>query len=190
MSLPAPMAVEAGAAPSTPVGTTLRLVQGDQFDPQHDWYRELRPDMVYLLLEMRRETDYAVHHAQEVIAIFAAMRDFARQPKAAPCRAVDGGHFYTERCECRAPPAPSTRSTGTSSSTTPSACAATTASRWSTGTWTGWHPRCAQRRAAPAVGRHAGADRVALIVLNALVSRPGSRRAPAPGSRIARRCRP
>ena len=69
-------------APQTD-GPTLRLILGDQLDPQHDWYREPRSDVVYLLLEMRQETDYVVHHAQKVIAIFAAMRDFARQLKAA-----------------------------------------------------------------------------------------------------------
>ncbi len=76
-----PVAIPASA----PAGPTLRLILGDQLDPQHPWYRELRPDVVYLLLEMRQETDYVVHHAQKVIAIFAAMRDFARQLK-------DSGH--------------------------------------------------------------------------------------------------
>ena len=66
-----------------PAGPTLRLILGDQLDPNHAWYREPRPDVVYLLLELRQETDYVVHHAQKVIAIFAAMRDFARQLKAA-----------------------------------------------------------------------------------------------------------
>ena len=65
------------------VGPILRLVLGDQLDPQHPWYRERRADVVYLLLEMRQETDYVTHHAQKVLAIFAAMRDFARQLKAA-----------------------------------------------------------------------------------------------------------
>ena len=75
----------ASVAPTVtqPDGPTLRLILGDQLDPQHDWYREPRSDVVYLLLEMRQETDYVVHHAQKVIAIFAAMRDFARQLKAA-----------------------------------------------------------------------------------------------------------
>ena len=71
-----------GAAHDTS-GPILRLVLGDQLDPQHSWYRERRTDVVYLLLEMRQETDYALHHAQKVLAIFAAMRDFARQLKAA-----------------------------------------------------------------------------------------------------------
>ncbi|WP_268977906.1 cryptochrome/photolyase family protein, partial [Undibacterium luofuense] len=30
------------------------------------------------MLEMRQETDYVLHHAQKIIAIFAAMRAFAR----------------------------------------------------------------------------------------------------------------
>ena len=79
----APAIGPASAPASASDGPTLRLVLGDQLDPQHPWYREPRPDVVYLLLEMRQETDYVVHHAQKVIAIFAAMRDFARQLKAA-----------------------------------------------------------------------------------------------------------
>ena len=83
LETPAAQAVGPASAPaSAPDGPTLRLILGDQLDPQHPWYREPRPDVVYLLLEMRQETDYVVHHAQKVIAIFAAMRDFARQLKA------------------------------------------------------------------------------------------------------------
>ena len=29
-------------------------------------------------MEMRQETDYVLHHAQKILAIFAAMRDFSR----------------------------------------------------------------------------------------------------------------
>ncbi|GAB3184400.1 cryptochrome/photolyase family protein [Hydrogenophaga aquatica] len=56
----------------------LRLVLGDQLNPLHSWFAEVRPDVVYLFLEMRQETDYVLHHAQKVIAIFAGMRDLAR----------------------------------------------------------------------------------------------------------------
>jgi deoxyribodipyrimidine photolyase-related protein len=35
------------------------------------------PDVTYVMMEVRSETDYVVHHAQKVIAIFAAMRRFA-----------------------------------------------------------------------------------------------------------------
>lgn len=59
-------------------GPLLRLVLGDQLNPQHSWFTEVRPDVVYLFMEMRQETDYVLHHAQKVIAIFAGMRDLAR----------------------------------------------------------------------------------------------------------------
>jgi len=61
---------------------TLRLILGDQLDPQHTWYRAQRPDVVYVLMEVRAETDYVRHHAQKVLGIFAAMRDFAQQLQA------------------------------------------------------------------------------------------------------------
>ncbi len=56
----------------------LRLVLGDQLDPLHPWF-EARPDpqVLVVLMEIRQETDYALHHAQKVLAIFAAMRRFA-----------------------------------------------------------------------------------------------------------------
>ena len=58
---------------------TLRLILGDQLNPQHGWFRETRSDVVYVLMELRQETDYVLHHAQKIIAIFAAMRDLAAQ---------------------------------------------------------------------------------------------------------------
>jgi deoxyribodipyrimidine photolyase-related protein len=62
---------------------TLRLILGDQLNPLHSWFAEIRPDMVHVLMEVRSETDYVRHHAQKVLGIFAAMRDFASQLKAA-----------------------------------------------------------------------------------------------------------
>lgn len=63
-------------------GPTLRLILGDQLDPQHPWFAKPRADVVYVLMEVRQETDYVCHHAQKVLALFAAMRAFARQLKA------------------------------------------------------------------------------------------------------------
>ncbi len=60
---------------------TLRLVLGDQLNPLHSWFDKVRDDVVYLLMEVRSETDYVRHHAQKVLGIFAAMRDFAAQLK-------------------------------------------------------------------------------------------------------------
>jgi deoxyribodipyrimidine photolyase-related protein len=64
-------------------GPTLRLVLGDQLSPLHNWFAEVRPDVVHVLMEVRSETDYVRHHAQKVLGIFAAMRHFAAQLKAA-----------------------------------------------------------------------------------------------------------
>ena len=63
--------------------TCLRLVLGDQLNPEHPWFASVRPDVVYVLMEIRQETDYVLHHAQKILAIFAAMRRFADQLRAA-----------------------------------------------------------------------------------------------------------
>ena len=67
---------------STDPRPTLRLILGDQLSPLHSWFGEVRADVVYVLMEVRSETAYVRHHAQKVLGIFAAMRDFARQLKA------------------------------------------------------------------------------------------------------------
>lgn len=63
--------------------STLRLILGDQLNAGHSWLRERRDDVIYLLMEVRSETDYVRHHAQKVLAIFAAMRGFAAALQAA-----------------------------------------------------------------------------------------------------------
>ncbi len=37
--------------------TTLRLILGDQLGPQHSWYSTTDANVVYLLMEVRQETD-------------------------------------------------------------------------------------------------------------------------------------
>ena len=68
---------------STEQSPSLRLILGDQLNPLHTWFAEVRADVVYVLMEVRSETDYVRHHAQKVLGIFAAMRDFAAQLKSA-----------------------------------------------------------------------------------------------------------
>ena len=63
--------------------TTLRLILGDQLNPGHSWFCRVEADVVYTLMEVRQETDYVLHHAQKILGIFAAMRDFAEQLKRA-----------------------------------------------------------------------------------------------------------
>lgn len=70
---------------------TLRLILGDQLNPLRSWFSTVRTDVVYVLMEIRQETDYVLHHAQKIIAIFAGMRELARQLR------VDGHrvHYLT-----------------------------------------------------------------------------------------------
>lgn len=58
---------------------TLRLILGDQLNCGHSWFAQPDHGVVHVLMELRQETDYVLHHAQKILAIFAAMRDFARQ---------------------------------------------------------------------------------------------------------------
>ncbi len=64
------------------MATTLRLILGDQLNERHSWFAARRDDVVYVMMEMRQETDYVLHHAQKILAIFAAMREFARARRA------------------------------------------------------------------------------------------------------------
>jgi deoxyribodipyrimidine photolyase-related protein len=61
---------------------TLRLILGDQLNEQHIWFKQVEPDVLYVMMEIRSETDYVVHHIQKVVGIFTAMREFYQQMKA------------------------------------------------------------------------------------------------------------
>ena len=65
-----------------PPAATLRLILGDQLNPQHSWFAQPQPHVVVVLMEVRQETDYVRHHAQKVLGIFAAMRQFAQHLQA------------------------------------------------------------------------------------------------------------
>jgi deoxyribodipyrimidine photolyase-related protein len=62
---------------------TLRLVLGDQLNSLHSWFTAVDDNVIYVLMELRQETDYVLHHAQKILAIFAGMRDFAAKLEAA-----------------------------------------------------------------------------------------------------------
>lgn len=55
---------------------TLRLILGDQLNYRHSWFREKDDAVVYLVMEMKQETGYVLHHAQKLIGFFAAMYNF------------------------------------------------------------------------------------------------------------------
>ncbi|WP_298224821.1 cryptochrome/photolyase family protein [Flavobacterium sp.] len=56
---------------------TLRLILGDQLNSKHSWFQTVDVNVVYVLMEIRSETDYATHHIQKVVGFFASMRAFA-----------------------------------------------------------------------------------------------------------------
>jgi deoxyribodipyrimidine photolyase-related protein len=58
---------------------TLRLILGDQLNSQHSWFTSPDPEVSYLMMEMRQETDYVKHHIQKVVGFFLAMRHFAKE---------------------------------------------------------------------------------------------------------------
>ena len=56
---------------------TLRLLLGDQLNSQHSWFDGVNSNVVYVMAEMRQETDYVKHHIQKVVAFFLSMRNFS-----------------------------------------------------------------------------------------------------------------
>jgi deoxyribodipyrimidine photolyase-related protein len=59
----------------------VRLILGDQLNAAHSWLNAPDGDTLYVLMEVRQETDYAWHHVQKVLGFFGAMRRFAEQLK-------------------------------------------------------------------------------------------------------------
>ncbi|MBF6641919.1 cryptochrome/photolyase family protein [Flavobacterium sp. J49] len=57
---------------------TLRLILGDQLNSHHSWFQTKDDSVIYLMAEVRQETDYVKHHIQKVTAFFLAMRHFAK----------------------------------------------------------------------------------------------------------------
>jgi deoxyribodipyrimidine photolyase-related protein len=60
---------------------TLRLILGDQLNINHSWFGKTDESVVYLMAEIRQETDYVKHHIQKVVAFFLSMRNFASELK-------------------------------------------------------------------------------------------------------------
>ncbi|WP_320815796.1 cryptochrome/photolyase family protein [Flavobacterium sp.] len=63
--------------------TKLRLILGDQLNAKHSWVKQKEENVIYLMAEMRQETDYVKHHIQKVVAFFLSMRNFAEALKKA-----------------------------------------------------------------------------------------------------------
>lgn len=58
---------------------TLRLILGDQLNFNHSWFKTIDDSVTYVMMEIRSETDYAKHHIQKIVGIFAAMRQFSAE---------------------------------------------------------------------------------------------------------------
>lgn len=67
----------------------LRLILGDQLNAQHPWFAERNPDTLYVLMQLRSETDYCLHHVQKVVGLFMAMAAFAERLRAAGHRVIE-----------------------------------------------------------------------------------------------------
>ena len=62
---------------------TLRLILGDQLNPSHSWFKSKEDDVLYLIAELKQETNYVKHHVQKLCAFFNAMENFATALKSA-----------------------------------------------------------------------------------------------------------
>lgn len=57
--------------------TSLRLILGDQLNAAHPWFQRPDPSVLYVMMELRCESEYVTHHIQKIAGIFAGMRAFA-----------------------------------------------------------------------------------------------------------------
>ena len=55
----------------------VRLILGDQLNHHHSWFRGVRKDVLYIMIELPQEQEYVRHHVQKTLCFFLAMRAFA-----------------------------------------------------------------------------------------------------------------
>ncbi len=55
---------------SDPTYRKLRLVLGDQLHSGHSWFEQTDAKVLYVMMEIRPETDYVRHHIQKVAGFF------------------------------------------------------------------------------------------------------------------------
>ncbi|MEY4818877.1 MAG: hypothetical protein RLZZ23_1650, partial [Verrucomicrobiota bacterium] len=64
LSLPWDIVCHSSSSSSlTGVAHTIRLILGDQLNPEHSWFGKKDASVTYVFMEVRSETDYVVHHA-------------------------------------------------------------------------------------------------------------------------------
>ena len=61
--------------------STIRLILGDQLNINHSWFSAVDQSVLYVLMEVKPESEYVKHHVQKIVGIFTAMRLFAERLK-------------------------------------------------------------------------------------------------------------
>jgi deoxyribodipyrimidine photolyase-related protein len=56
---------------------SIKLILGDQLNSVHPWFESVDSNNLFVMMEVRSETDYVKHHIQKVVAIFDSMRKFS-----------------------------------------------------------------------------------------------------------------
>lgn len=67
---------------------TVRLILGDQLNAKHSWFKTKDDGVVYLIAELKQETDYVKHHVQKICAFFLGMQNFANALESAGHKVV------------------------------------------------------------------------------------------------------
>jgi deoxyribodipyrimidine photolyase-related protein len=47
---------------------TARLILGDQLNSNHSWFKTVDESVVYVMMEVRSETDYAKQYSKKVVS--------------------------------------------------------------------------------------------------------------------------
>ena len=53
---------------------TIRFVFGDQLNARHSWFKKTDDDILYIIAELKQETNYVKHHIQKVCGFFFTWR--------------------------------------------------------------------------------------------------------------------
>lgn len=61
----------------------IRLILGDQLNEKHSWFQHVDNNVLYVMMEIRPESEYVKHHIQKIVGIFSAMRLFAERLRSA-----------------------------------------------------------------------------------------------------------
>ncbi|MGC9491430.1 cryptochrome/photolyase family protein [Vibrio genomosp. F10] len=58
---------------------SIRLVLGDQLNSEHSWFSQVDETVLYIIAELKQESQYVTHHIQKVCAFFSAMAHFSQE---------------------------------------------------------------------------------------------------------------